>query len=148
MKRLAVTLVLLISIGATAQRQGGPRMHKGHEMDMTAEQMATLQTKHMVLALDLTKTQQDKVYDINLENAKFRKEKWDEIKAAKESWEWEKPSSEERFEMANARLDRQIAQQEKMKDILDEQQYENWKKFTHHKKMHGKKKMQERGRRG
>lgn len=148
MKRLAVTLVLLISIGATAQRHDGQQMRKGPQMDMTAEQMATLQTKHMVLALDLTKTQQDKVYNINLENAKFKKEKWDEIKAAKENGEWEKPSSEERFEMANARLDRQIALQEKMKDILNEKQYETWKKFTHHKKMHGSKRMQERGRRG
>ena len=56
-----------------------------------------------------------------------------------------KTTPEEIFEMQNARLDRQIALQEKMKDILDDKQYETWKKFTHHKKMHGSKRMQERG---
>ncbi|MDF0717985.1 hypothetical protein PY092_17610 [Muricauda sp. 334s03] len=148
MKRIAVVLVMLISIGMTAQRQDDQRMRKGPKMDMTAEEMATLQTKRMTLALDLTEAQQDKVYDIQLENAKFRKEKWDEIKALKDSGEWKKPTSEERYEMENARLDRQIAMQEKMRNVLDENQYETWKKFSYRKKMHGKKKMQERGRRG
>jgi len=150
MKRIAVVLVMLISIGMTAQKHDGSQMRKGSKMDLTAEEMATLQTKRMTLALDLTEAQQDKVYDIQLENAKFRKEKWNEIKKLKESDEWKKPTSEERFKMENARLDRQIATQETMKNILDEKQYETWKKFSNRKKSkhHGKKKMQERGRRG
>lgn len=148
MKQIAVVLVMLISVGMTAQRHDGHRMRKGPKMDMTVEEMATLQTKRMTLALDLTEAQQNKVYEIHLENAKFRKEKWDEIKALKDSGEWEKPTSEERFEMENARLDRQIAMQEKMRDVLDDEQYKTWKKFSNRKKMHGKKKMQERGRRG
>ncbi len=149
MKRLTVVLVMLMSIGMAAQRHDGPKMKKGPEMDLTAEEMATLQTKKMTLALDLTKAQQDKVYDINLENAQFRKEKWEEMKALKESGERKKPTSEERFEMENERLDRQIAVQEKMKKILDEEQYDTWKKMHKRKKsMNGKKKMEERGRRG
>ncbi|MCR9229312.1 MAG: hypothetical protein NXH90_17965 [Flavobacteriaceae bacterium] len=148
MKQLAILLVMLTTVSMTAQRHDGQKMHKGPKMDMTAEQMATLQTKHMALALDLTKNQQDKVYEINLEKAQFRKEKWAEIKAARESGQWKKPTPEARFEMENARLDRQIAMQEKMRDVLDEKQYETWKKFSNRKKMHGKKKMRERGRRG
>ncbi|MBO0330394.1 MULTISPECIES: hypothetical protein [Flavobacteriaceae] len=148
MKRLTVVLVMLMSIGMAAQRNDGPRMRKGPKMDMTAEQMATLQTKHMTLALDLTKAQQDKVYEISLENAQFRKAKWDEIKALKESGDWKRPSSEERFEMENARLDRQIAMQGKMKKVLDEKQYETWQKMQKSRKAkHGKKRMEERGRR-
>ena len=147
MKRIAVVMVMLISIGMTAQRNDGQRMRKGPNMDMSVEEMATLQTKRMTLALDLTEAQQNKIYDIQLENAKFRKEKWDEIKALKDSGEWERPTSEERYEMENARLDRQIAMQEKMRTILDTEQYETWKKFSNRKKMHGKKKMQERRRR-
>ena len=58
-----------------------------------------------------------------------------------------KTTPEEIFEMQNARLDRQIAMQEKMRTILDTEQYETWKKFSNRKKMHGKKKMQERRRR-
>ncbi|MEQ5790475.1 hypothetical protein J4E06_05385 [Muricauda sp. NFXS6] len=150
MKQIAVVMVMLISIGITAQRHDGKSMRKGPNMDMSAEEMATLQTKRMTLALDLTEAQQDRIYDIHLENATFRKEKWNEIKALKESGKWEKPTSEERFEMENTRLDRQIAMQEKMKNILNEDQYETWKKFSNRKKSmhHGKKKMQERGRRG
>ena len=147
MKQLAILLVMLTSVGISAQRHDGQKMRKGPKMDMTAEQMATLQTKHMTLALDLTNKQQDKVYEINLGKAQFRKEKWAEMKAARESGEWEKPTPEARFEMENARLDRQIAMQEKMRNVLDEKQYETWKKFSHRKKMHGKKKMQERRRR-
>ncbi|MBW8201760.1 hypothetical protein [Flagellimonas abyssi] len=147
MKQLAILLVMLTTVSMAAQRHDGPKMRKGPKMDMTAEQMATLQTKHMTLALDLTENQKDQVYKINLEKAQFRKEKWAEIKAAKESGEWEKPTPEERFEMENARLDRQIAMQEKMRTILDTEQYETWKKFSNRKKMHGKKKMQERRRR-
>lgn len=149
MKQLTVVLVMLISVGMAAQEHDGPKMHKGPEMDLTAEEMATLQTKKMTLALDLTKSQQDKVYDINLENAKFMKAKWEEMKALKESGERKKPTSEERFEMENERLDRQIAVQEQMKKILDDDQYESWKKMHKRKKfMNGKKKMEERGRRG
>jgi len=61
-----------------------------------------------------------------------------------------KTTPEEIFEMQNARLDRQIAMQEKMRNILDENQYETWKKFSNSRKSkhHGKKKMQERGIRG
>lgn len=147
MKQLAILLVMLTSVGISAQRHDGQRMRKRPQMDMTAEEMATLQTKHMTLALDLTEKQQDKVYEINLEKAQFRKEKWAEIKAAKESGEWEKPTPEARFEMENERLDRQIAMQEEMRNVLDEKQYETWKKFSNRKKMHGKKKMQERRRR-
>lgn len=148
MKRLAVVMLLLTSLGAVAQKNDGPRMHKGPKMDMTAEQMATLQTKKMTLALDLTKAQQEKIMQIHLDEATLRKEKWEEMKAKRESGEWQKPTSEERFELENARLEHQIALQTKMKDILDDEQYQTWKKMKKQKAMHGKKKMQKRGRRG
>lgn len=148
MKRLVVALALLVSLGALAQQQHGHRMHKGPKMDMTAEQMATLQTKQMTLALDLTKVQQQKVMTINLDEAKHKKAKWEEIKAKRESGEWKKSTSEERFEMENARLDHQIAHQEKMREVLNDEQYQTWKKLRFAKAHHGKKKMQESGRRG
>ena len=57
-----------------AQRHDGPKMRKGPKMDMTAEQMATLQTKHMTLALDLTEDQLNQIYKINLEKKNGRGE--------------------------------------------------------------------------
>ncbi|NDV44153.1 hypothetical protein [Flagellimonas sediminis] len=148
MKRLAVVLVMLTTLGVMAQKNDGLRMPKDLRMDMTAEEMATLKTKHMALALDLTKAQQDKVMRLNLEEAKLRKAKWDEMQALRESGEWKKPTPEEKFERENDRLDQQIAFQAKMKEVLNEDQYQSWKDMRKHKARHGGKKMQERGRRG
>ncbi len=148
MKRLAVLLVLLTTIGAMGQRHEGNRAGKGMAKDLTPEQMATLHTKKLTLALDLTETQQDQVMVLNLEQAEDRKARRQEIKTKKESGEWQKPTTEQRFEMENARLDRQIAHQQRMKQVLTEEQYTTWKKLRLHKSIHGKKKMQERGRRG
>ncbi|WP_108422839.1 hypothetical protein [Flagellimonas amoyensis] len=148
MKRLAVMVLLLTSLGVVAQRNDGPKSRKSPKMDLTAEQMATLQTKKMTLALDLTKAQQEKIMKLQLDEAKSRKEKWEGMKAKRESGEWQKPTSEERFQMENARLDHQIALQGKMKEILDADQYQTWRKMKKQKAMHGKKRMQPRGSRG
>ncbi len=148
MKRLAVLVVLLTTLGATAQKHHGSRMEKRVMADMTAEQLATLHTKKLILALDLTKGQQKQVMEINLAQAELRKVKHEELKAKKESGEFKRPSADERFAMENARLDHQIAHHQKMKDVLTEEQYKTWKKLTLGKRMNGKKKMQEKGRRG
>jgi predicted lipase len=148
MKRLAIVLVLLTSFGVMAQKGDGPRMQKGQKMNMTAEEMATMQTKHMTLALDLTEAQQEKVMELNLEEAKIRKARWDEMQALKESGDWKKPTDEERLARQNERLDDQIAFQAKMKEVLNEKQYDDWKEMRKHKAKHGKKKMQNGGGRG
>lgn len=148
MKRFVVVLALLTTLGIAAQRNDGPRMHRGHKMDMTAEEMATLQTKHMTLALDLTEAQQEKVMQLHLEEAKVRKARWEEMEKLKASGDWKRPTDEERLARQNARLDEQIAFQAKMKEVLNEEQYQTWKDMRRQKAKHGKKKMQERGRRG
>lgn len=147
MKRLAVVLVLLTSFGVMAQRNDGPRMQRGQRMNMTAEEMATMQTKHMTLALDLTKAQQDKVMKLNLEEAKLRKARMDEMDKLKESGDWKRPTDEERLARQNARLDEQIAFQAKMKEVLNDEQYQTWKDMRMKNRKHGKKKMPERVRR-
>ena len=126
MKKIIVTLMLLVGFTTMAQHgehHKGKKMVMTRMMDMTPEQMATLQTKRMVLALELSKEQQEQVQTLNLENAKLRKAKMEEWKAKKESGEMKKPTSEEHYTMQNTRLDYQIAQQEKMKDILNDEQY-------------------------
>lgn len=148
MKRLAVVLVLLTTIGAMAQQRGVCPMGVGPRMDMTPEQMATLQTKKMTLALDLSQAQQEKVMKICLEEAELRKARWDEIEAKKQSGEWTRPTPEERFELENARMDRQIAHEQKMKQVLTDEQFDAWKKMRLQQSMYGKKKMQGMGRRG
>ncbi|MCK5638672.1 MAG: hypothetical protein KAH67_08170, partial [Flavobacteriaceae bacterium] len=54
-----------------------------------------------------------------------------------------KPTSDERFKMMNDMLDAKLAHQKEMKKILNESQYEVWKKMQKNKskKMHSKEKM-------
>ncbi|WP_422348977.1 hypothetical protein [Flagellimonas sp.] len=148
MKRLVVLVLLLTSVGAMAQRHQDSRMGKKIKADMTAEQLATLHTKKLILALDLTSRQEQQVMAINLEQAEFRKAKHEEFQTKKESGTFKKPTADERFAVENARLDRQIAHHQKMKEVLTEEQYKTWKKLALGKRMNGKKKMQEKGRRG
>lgn len=135
-----VIVILLFMVGLTAMAQKGENRHHDEMKNLTPEQTATLQTKKMTLALDLTQGQQTKIQGINLEKAKARKTKMEERKTAKESGEAKKPNSEERYAMQNARLDQMIAQKGEMKGILSADQYEKWGKMAHHKGKHGKRK--------
>lgn len=94
--------------------------------DLSAEEMANLKTKKMTLHLDLTSAQQEKVKAIVLEESQMRKAKMLEMKSKKDAGTLQKPSKEQRLEMMNARLDKQIAMKAKMKDILNEEQYARW----------------------
>lgn len=150
MKKTISILVLLLGFTTIAQKgeHHGDRHADGH--DMTPEQMATLHTKKMTLALDLSDNQQGKIYQMNLGNAQLRKEKMEERKSRIENEARQKPTSDERFAKQNQHLDHQIAQKEKVKQILTSEQFEKWemiqlKKRRHHKKSgerkhkHGKK---------
>jgi len=141
------TLALLL-IGATVMAQ---EVQKGHHRaamkDLTPEQMATLHTKKMTLALDLNESQQQQVHELSLENAKLRKVKMEERKAKKESGESKKPTSEERYVRQLERLDQQIAHKAEMKSILSPEQYEKWEKIHFHHRKNREKRMREGKRR-
>lgn len=143
-----VAIAMLTSAVAFAQRDGHRGQRGEFHQDLTVEQLATLKTKKMTLALDLTEKQQDAIYEINVANAEFRKEKMAERKANKDDGERTRPSTEERYAMENARLDRMIAQQQELKKILTDEQFEQWKKMQVHKHAHQKRHRQKEGRRG
>ncbi|TBN00857.1 hypothetical protein EYD45_13605 [Hyunsoonleella flava] len=126
MKKLVLVVMTLCAIQITSA-QGPNKGKKG--MDMSPEDMATLQTKKMTLALDLTDAQQEDIYEINLENAKLRKAHMAERKAKRESGEVQKPTKEQRLEMANKRLDHMIEVKAKMKNILNDEQYTRWERM-------------------
>jgi|TARA_R110000868_G_scaffold331148_1_gene592143 hypothetical protein len=138
MKKLVVLIVLMAGITAMAQKPERERGHRGDMKDMSPEQIATLQTKQMTLALDLTDAQQKEIQRLNLENAVKRSEKMNEMKAKKESGEAKKLTSEERFAIKTAMLDHQIAQKEEMKKILNKEQYEKWEKMKKNREGHRK----------
>ena len=143
MKKLVLIALAFMAIQVTAQERHRESRHnenkeRAHKFqDLTPEEAATLQTKKMTLYLDLTEAQQVKVHALNLENAMMRKAKMDARKAMKEEDSYEKPSKEERLKMKNERLDNQIARKQKMKDILNTDQYEKWSAKS--EQMHSKK---------
>lgn len=134
MKKLALVVVLISGISLNAQRHGGDR---NSMKDLNPQEVATLQTKKMTLALDLDQKQQTEIHSLFLTNATERKNKMDERKASKE--EGNRPSKEERFTMQNERLDHMIAQKAAMKEILSQEQFEKWETMQE-KRQKGKKK--------
>ena len=144
MKKLILITIAFLGLQAVAQEQKKERPNnyeRGQKMmNLSAEEIATLQTKRMTLYLDLTKSQQTKVQKINLENATKRKALMEERIAKKKSGELKRPTDKERFEMENAKLDHQIAMKAKMKDILNEEQFAKWEKAQMKMAMKGKQK--------
>jgi len=124
MKKLALVVVLISGITLSAQRHQGDR---GTMQDLSPQEIATLQTKKMTLALDLDQKQQTEVQSLFLTNTTERKNKMDERKSKKE--DGNRPSKEERYAMQNERLDHMIAQKASMKKILTEAQFEKWEKM-------------------
>ncbi|MBT8260915.1 MAG: hypothetical protein KJN82_06350 [Bacteroidia bacterium] len=151
MKKLLLIALALFTLNATAQQQKQEkrqeerkeRKEKSKRMqrfaDFTPEEMAQLKTKKMTLDLDLTEAQQKDLYKFNLKEAQERKQMMEERKKAKEQGEkGNKPSKDERFKMANNKLDRQIAHKKEMKRILNDSQFEKWERMS--KKMQQKNK--------
>ncbi len=149
MKKALIILLAISALQVTAQEKK-KELHKegqGHRMeamkDLTPEETATLRTKKMTLHLDLNAEQQNKIQALNLEEAKLRKSKMEEHRAMKDSDEKKTITKEDKLKMMNARLDHQIAMKQKMKSILNAEQYAKWE--TSQGKMeqrgHGKKKM-------
>lgn len=133
MKRVLIAIMLMAGFTAMAQRgERGEKGHRGDFNNMTAEQMATLQTKKMTLDLDLTQGQQTKIQALNLEKAKKRKAKMDERKALKDSGERPSRTSDEQYALKMERLDAAIAHKAELKKILNEEQFTKWE--MHHKK--------------
>lgn len=133
-----VIIVMMLFVGVTALAQKGERSGRAHMKDLSPDQIATLQTKKATLALDLTEAQQEQMNALFVENAKIRKAKMEDRKAQKESGETKKPTSEEKYARANARLDHQIAQKAKLAEILSAEQMEKWEKMQHRKGKHRK----------
>ncbi|NOY48550.1 MAG: hypothetical protein GXO84_10240 [Chlorobi bacterium] len=153
MKKLVVIVIALVSIQAFAQSHKGEQRKGEHKEsvhrfnDFSPEQIAILQTKKMTLHLDLTEVQQREIQKINLANTIERKAKMETRKKMRESGAFEKPSTEERFNMMNERLDEQIARKKQMQAILSKEQFEKLEKGVMHKHMKQRKQIKRRSKR-
>lgn len=147
MKKILMAILVMATISVTAQDHN-MKGKRGDLKDLSPEQVATLQTKKMTLALDLNESQQAKIKTILTEDATARKAKMEERKASKEDGK-KVLTAEEKYARQNERLDHQIARKEEMRSILSADQFEKWEKMSHRKKMrgHGKDKGYKKGKR-
>lgn len=144
-------MALLTGAIAFGQRQEKQQVSRLNDLkELSVEQLATLKTKKMTLALDLNEKQQEQIMDFHLEHIAFRKNKMEELQQKRAAGALKKPTAEERYAMENARLDRMIAQQETLKKILNTEQYEQWKKVQLYKQaqVHQHRKVRKQSRRG
>jgi len=128
MKKLILVAVMLLTTVTFAQQRGSDKMGKNTTKNQseffTPEQQAELQLKRMTLHLDLTTKQQEEIKKIVLENAKKQAAKRTEMQAKRA--DGKTPTTEERFQMQNQRLDNQIAMKVELKKILTKEQMEKW----------------------
>ncbi|MFS4468487.1 Spy/CpxP family protein refolding chaperone [Maribacter sp. 2210JD10-5] len=141
MKKIIFICLLLLGVTLNAQQRQQKDHRKAMIQNLTAAQIGNLEAKKMTLALDLTDSQQSKIKSLFTERAAERKTKMEERKAARENEESKKPSPEERYAMANERLDERIAFKKEVKTILNAEQYSKWEALQEkQKKRHKKKK--------
>jgi len=134
MNRLLIIVVLFSSFLVNAQEKGSEG-RDNHFSEFSPEQISVLQTKKMTLLLNLDKNQQQEIQKMNFQLAKERKEK-----------EFKKPqTSDERFELANSRLDKKIEVQKKMRTLLNEDQFNKWERSIGKRKNRDRKNNKQRG---
>ena len=141
MKKLIMILIAVATLQVSAQDQKREmkKQRMTSKMDYSPEEMAQLQSKKLTLKLDLDAKQQNEVSALLLEQAKLRQSKKEAYLKSKDKEETKTFSKEERFKMANARLDQQIEMKKKMKGILSTEQYEKWGKMNEGRSRQGKK---------
>lgn len=127
MRKIMIAAVMLVSLAAFAQRGEEPSRREMAK-NLTSEEIATLQTKKITLALALDDAQAKKVYPLMLGQAQDRKQLQE---ARNDREKGTKLTEEQRYEMTNKRLDKQIAMQNQMKKILTEEQFEKFTKMNH-----------------
>lgn len=130
MKNVLLMTCLLLVTTLTAQRNQGPSdKHPRHQMekmsDLSPEQRADLKTKRMTLDLNLTEAQQQKVMAINLEAANNKPKRPNKD---------HKPSATERYELASERLEQGIAMKAKLREVLNDAQFEKFEKNLERKR--------------
>ncbi|MBL4745721.1 MAG: hypothetical protein JKY08_05085 [Flavobacteriaceae bacterium] len=136
---LALALMVTLSISA----QGDKMRKKTNSPKFTTEQQATLHTKRMTLALDLTSSQQQEIHKLHIEAATHRKAMRTAFKTNKKNGVTF--TDTQKYDKIIAKLDRQIAHKTTMRGVLNKEQYKQWSKMHGQKmKQHGKKYLNKR----
>jgi periplasmic protein CpxP/Spy len=121
-KLMIIALAFITTIGFSQDRERNQEMRQKMQQErqnLTPEQRAELNTKRLTIELDLTEAQQKEMLNLQLEMAKERAVKKQEMKNKSEEVGY--------YEKANKRMDNRKAHQDKMKAILSGSQYNTWK---------------------
>lgn len=139
MKKVLIVCIALISMSTFAQ----DRMKEGKEnrkemrekmKSLSPEQKAQLKAKKMTLALDLSEKQQTEITKVLTQAISERK---DVMAKKKETTD---KTADQLFENRQQFLDQEIAMKKKMKEILNEEQFEKWEQMDKKRRKHmGKK---------
>ncbi|CAM1373494.1 hypothetical protein [Tenacibaculum xiamenense] len=138
-----IVAILVVAFGFNSAIIAQEHKKEKFEETLTVDQQTELAVKKMTLKLDLTTSQQEKIKPFLAEQIADRKAMRAKRKEMKKNKQ--KPSSEERYKMMNARLDKQIAFKAEMKRILNAQQYDRFEKMADRKMHKMKKKMHKKG---
>lgn len=139
MKKVLIVCIALISMSTFAQ----DRMKEGKEnrkemrekmKSLSPEQKGQLKAKKMTLALDLSEKQQTEITKVLTQAISERK---DVMAKKKETTD---KTADQLFENRQQFLDQEIAMKKKMKEILNEEQFEKWEQMDKKRRKHmGKK---------
>lgn len=122
--------VATLQVSAQEQKREVRKQRMESKTPYSPEELAQLQAKKMTLKLDLSEKQQKEMSEVFLEQAKMRHSKKEAFVKSKDKTAAKVWSKEERFKMANARLDQKIEMKKKMKSILSSEQYKKWGKMN------------------
>ena len=126
MKKLIIVALLVVGMTSFAQnkKEIGSRHHRDEMAKFTPEQQNQLMLKKMTLELDLNASQQKEMSKIIAEKSDKRQARIKEMKANKNSNT--KSTSDEMFARKNRMLEEKIAMKDRMKKILNPEQYKKW----------------------
>lgn len=136
MKKLAILLVFVFAFTLTTNAQ---KKRKEKRPQFTVEQHTDLAVKKMTLALDLSEKQQNQIRPLLKQQAEKKKKAMEKRKEMRKNNT--KPKADGLYKMQAERLDDQIAMKNRMKSILNKEQFEKFEKMARARKMKGKKMM-------
>ena len=136
MKKLASILILAFAFSVTVQAQKKVKENE-RGPKLTMEQNANLAVKKMTLGLDLSEEQQSQIKPLINSQAAARKVAMESIKENRVTNK--KPSADEVYAMKSAQLDNQITFKNKLRNILNKEQFEKFEQMKNNKKEKGRK---------
>ena len=139
MRKIASILVLVFAFTLTTQ---GQKNRKDKKPELSIEQHADLAVKKMTLALDLSEKQQNQIKPLLNAQAAEKKAAMQKRKEYKDNKK--KPTSDEVFAMRTKQLDSKIAFKNRIKNILNKEQFEKFEKMSKKRMQKGKKMMKKK----